>query len=109
MNDLINVTDTPTQIVYWHRELPPLEAEPMSEHTVEADSPRVPDTLARRDELWKECPRGLIAAVQRRIGQEVSRLEGRFAHVLDERIEIKRDSVHSEAWLHGRYTYMLYR
>jgi len=46
--------------VYWHRELPPLDAAALSEHVVEADSVRA---RASRD----------------------------------------------EAWLHGRYTYMLYR
>jgi hypothetical protein len=29
--------------------------------------------------------------------------------VLDEHIEPKFDDAHGEAWLHGRYTYMLYR
>ena len=39
-----------TKTVFWHRELPPLEAEPIGEHVVEAVSQRVPGTLAHRDE-----------------------------------------------------------
>jgi hypothetical protein len=46
--------------VYWHRELPPLEAELVAEHTVEANSNRVPATLAHRDELWDQCYRELM-------------------------------------------------
>jgi len=95
--------------IYWHRDLPPLDASPMGEHIVEASSPRVPGTIAARDELWGRCERGLAAEVELRLSQEVNRLGGRFAHVLDERIEEKRDPVLNEAWLHGRYTYVLYR
>ena len=48
------------KIVYWHRELPPLEAELVAEHTVEANSSRVPGTIAHRDELWDQCYRELM-------------------------------------------------
>ena len=41
--------------IYWHRHLPPLTAEIVAEHTVEADSGRVAGTLAHRDELWGQC------------------------------------------------------
>ena len=101
--------DTSTQTVFWHRDLPPLDAAPLGEHTVEANSRHVQDTLAHRDELWEDCRLDLVAAATSRIGQEVARLGGRFAHVLDERIEVKHDAVRSEAWMHGQYTYMLYR
>jgi len=37
-----------------------------------------------------------------------NRLGGRCAHVLDQR-DTKRDPVRNETWLHGRYTYVLYR
>ncbi len=40
------VTEQP-KVVYWHRELPPFEAEALGEHTVEAASARVPDTIPR--------------------------------------------------------------
>ena len=45
------------KIVYWHRELPPLSAELMAEHTLEATSSRVPGTISHRDELWDRCYR----------------------------------------------------
>jgi len=80
----------------------------MGEHTVEASSSRIPGTIAFRDALWDRCQRGLAAEVELRLSQEVKRLGGRFAHVLDERISVRRDPVLNETWLHGRYTYVLY-
>ena len=38
--------------IFWHRELPPLAADAIGEHVIEASSSRVSSTLARRDELW---------------------------------------------------------
>jgi hypothetical protein len=43
------------KIVYWHRELPPLDAEAVAEHVVEATSARIPGTLVHQDELWTQC------------------------------------------------------
>jgi hypothetical protein len=106
---MTSAIDAPPQIVFWHRDLPPVDAEPLGEHIVEANSQHVPDTLAHRDELWEECQAVLAADAARRIDQEVRRLGGRFAHVLEERINIKRDNVQNDAWMHGCYTYMLYR
>ena len=40
----------PQKIVYWHRELPPLDADIMAEHSVEASSGRVSGTIAHLDE-----------------------------------------------------------
>jgi hypothetical protein len=96
-------------VVYWHRDLPPLSAEPVDEHTIEADSARIPGTISHRDELWDECERGLTRELEQRLAGEVDRLGGRCAHVLGEHIEVKHDFVTGQAWLHGRYTYMLYR
>jgi hypothetical protein len=101
--------DTGDRIVCWHRELPPLDAEPIGEHSIEADSDRVPGTIARRDDLWDSCERGLTRALEQRLTVEVTRLGGRYAHVLDEHIDVKHDFTTGQAWLHGRYTYMLYR
>lgn len=98
-----------TPVVYWHRQLPPMQAEALDEHTVEADSFRVPGTIAHRDELWDACEHALTGAAEQRLAQEVSRLGGCCAHVLGEQIEVKHDAVSDEAWLHGRFTYMLYR
>jgi hypothetical protein len=72
------------KIVYWHRELPPLDAELIAEHTVEANSGRVAGTIAHRDELWDQCYRELMATAESRLVQEVTRLGGHFAHVHDE-------------------------
>ena len=95
--------------VYWHRELPPLEAELVAEHTVEANSSRVPGTIAHRDELWDQCYRELMAKAESRLVQEVARLGGHFAHVRDEAIAPKHDDAAGEAWLRGRFRYVLYR
>jgi hypothetical protein len=97
------------KVVYWHRELPPLHADLMAEHTVEATSGRVVGTLAHGDELWDECYRELMATAERRLRQEIARLGGDFAHVHDEAIAPKHDFATGEAWLHGRFSYMLYR
>jgi hypothetical protein len=97
------------QVVYWHRDLPPLDAELLADHTIEATSAHVSGTLAHRDELWDECYRDLIATTERRLGQEVARLGGHFAHVHDESISPVHNDATGEAWLHGRFHYMLYR
>jgi hypothetical protein len=101
--------DNSEKIVFWHRELPPLEADLVAEHTLEATSSRVPGTLAHRDELWDHCYRELMANAESRLAQEVTRLGGHFAHVHDESIHPKHDDAAGEAWLHGRFSYMLYR
>jgi len=101
--------DSEMKVVYWHRELPPIESEFLAEHTVEANSSRVPGTIAHRDELWDQCYRELMAHAESRLVQEVARLGGRFAHVHDEAIEPKHDDAAGEAWLHGRFNYLLYR
>ncbi len=97
------------KIIYWHRELPPLAAEAVGEHSVEAVSMRVPGTLAHRDELWDQCYEDLTARLRARLEQEVARLGGDYAHVLDEFTVSKHDGASGEAWLHGRLGYMLYR
>jgi hypothetical protein len=96
------------RIIYWHSELPPLNAEAMGEHIVEATSGRVPATLAHRDELWNRCYEELMAQARTRLEQEVARLGGRYAHVLDESVDSRHDDVTGEAWLQGRFIYMLY-
>jgi hypothetical protein len=103
------IDDDKARIVYWHRELPPLEAELVAEHIVEASSSRVSGRLAHRDELWDQCYRELMANAESRLVQEVARLGGHFAHVHDEAIDPKHDDAAGEAWLHGRFSYMLYR
>ena len=101
--------DKKAKIVFWHRELPPLEADLVAENTVEANSSRVPGTIAHRGELWDQCYRELMTTAETRLVQEVARLGGDFAHVHDETIDPKHDDAAGEAWLHGRFSYMLYR
>jgi hypothetical protein len=98
-----------SKIVFWHRDLPPFNAEAVGEQVVEATSARVPGTLVHRDELWSQCYEDLMARTDTRMEQEVVRLGGHYAHVLDEAIESWHDGGTCEAWLQGRFTYMLYR
>ena len=98
-----------TKAVFWHRDLPPLDAEVMSEHTLEAVSGRVPGTLSHRDEIWDRCYEELMARTEARLEQEIARLGGRYAHILHESIDSRHDDRVNEAWLHGRFTYVLYR
>jgi len=95
--------------VYWHRELPPLDAELMSDHTIEATSGHVAGTISHRDELWNSCYRELMANTHHRLIEEVARLGGDYAHVHDESIDVRHDDAAGEAWLHGRFSYMLLR
>ena len=94
-------------VIFWHRELPPLDAVALAEHSVEAASLRVPGTLAHRNELWSLCYSDLMTRTTSRLRQEVERLGGRYAHVLEESIDSRRDDATGEAWLTGRFRYML--
>jgi hypothetical protein len=103
------IVDSHSTVIYWHRELPPVDAEAIGEHTVEANSRRVPGTIAHRDELWNRCEDDLMAQTRARLAEEIARLGGRYAHVLGESISTRHDDSTGDAWLHGRFTYMLYR
>jgi hypothetical protein len=100
---------TAEKIVYWHRDLPPLAAEAMDEHSLEATSGRVAGTIAHRDELWDRCYRELMANANARLAQEVTRLGGHYAHVHDESIDTRHADAAGETWLRGRFSYMLFR
>jgi hypothetical protein len=41
--------------------------------------------------------------------QELARLNGHYAHVYDESIDTRHDDATGEAWLAGRFNYVLYR
>jgi hypothetical protein len=99
--------ETVMKVAYWHRELPPVDAEFLGEHTVEATSRHVVATLATRDDLWDRCYRELITEVSARLEQEVMRLGGDYAHVRTETIDTRRNESAGEAWLHGRFGYAL--
>jgi hypothetical protein len=104
---VMNAVDT--KVVYWHRELPPFDAEELGEHTVEATSNHVSGPVAHGDGLWSRCYESLMAQAHDRLVQEVARLGGDYAHVLDESIEARHNDALGEVWLHGRFTYVLYR
>jgi hypothetical protein len=57
------------QIVYWHRELPPVDAEMVSEHQVEAASSRIAGSIARGDAAWDQRTSGIHRANDRRTDQ----------------------------------------
>jgi hypothetical protein len=105
----MNRPTSPSQgkVVYWHRELPPLDGDAVGEHTIEATSMHVPGTIAHRDELWSQCYESLLGAAADRIGQEVTRLGGDYAHVLDEAIDTRHNDAVGDAWLHGRFRFAL--
>ena len=63
----IDQTDT-SATVYWHRDLPPLDAEPIGVHTLEATSSRVPGTLGHRDDLWNRCYHELMVNAEVQAG-----------------------------------------
>ena len=102
-------TSDGTKIIFWHRDLPPLDADAVEEHVLEATSARVPGTILHRDELWDHCYEDLMAETATRLEQEILRLGGHYAHVLSESIDTRHHGATSESWLHGRFTYMLYR
>jgi len=75
----------------------------------EATSEQVEGTIAHRDELWDRCYADLMEQARIRLEQEVARLHGQYAHVLDEHVESKRNDAVNRSWLSGRFTYVLYR
>jgi hypothetical protein len=111
VTERITVTSTADEpkTIYWHRDLPPIDAERLADHVLEANSARVPGTIAHRDELWDRCYEQLMAETKRRFGQEMKRLGGDCVHVLTESIVPRHDEIAGEAWLHGQFTYTLYR
>jgi hypothetical protein len=50
-----------------------------------------------------------MAATRSRLEQEIARLGGSYAHVLNESIDSRHDDATGEAWLHGRFSYVLSR
>jgi hypothetical protein len=53
--------------------------------------------------------RELMENMQARMKQEIGRLGGHYAHVVDESIDSRHDYAAGQAWLHGIFTYALYR
>jgi len=100
---------TAPKVVYWHQELPPLNAEVMHEHVIEATSDRIHGAIERHGALWHRCYAELMDHTRLRLEQEVRRLGGDYVHVLGEHIDSQRDDASGESWLHGRFSYVLYR
>jgi hypothetical protein len=96
-------------VIYWHRDLPPVDAVPTAEGMLEATSCHVQGTLSHRDELWERCLVDLMAQARVRLEQELRRQHGHYAHVLSESIETKRDEASGDAWLHGTFGYVVLR
>jgi hypothetical protein len=96
------------KLIYWHRELPPLSAQVEGEHTVQATSEWVAQPGAKRDELWALCYENLMAHVNDRVAQEIKRLHGSCAHVLEEDIKPRIDNAQDRYRLEGTFTYVLY-
>ena len=98
-----------SKVVYWHRDLPPLAAEAIGEHVIEATSHRVKGTFSRHDEAWGGCYEDLMSQATARLVEEVARLGGDYAHVGEEMISPGHDDAVGEGWLYGRFKYVLYR
>lgn len=96
-----------TPQIFWHRELPPLDAVVCGEGEVEAVSRRVRSSLASRDRLWDACLTDLRRTAADRVEQEIARCGARYAHVLTEAVDTRRNDATGEAWLHGQFGYVL--
>ncbi len=55
------------------------------------------------------CYRELMANTEARLTQEIARFGGDCAHVHHESIDTRHDDAAGEAWLHGCFSYLLYR
>ena len=95
------------KLIYWHRELPPLSEALAGEYVVEAHSDPVPYRLTEHDALFDRCLPNLKARLAERVEQEIHRLGGSCAHVLDEHVEPHIDNSTGEYTLRGRLTYVL--
>lgn len=107
--ELTVTVNTAPRVVYFHRDLPPLSADVCDDDTIEAKSHRVLGSLSHRDEAWDHCYADLMEQARATIEQEVARRGGDYAHVKDEVIDIRHDEAKGEAWLSGRFRYVLYK
>lgn len=104
-----DVMATTSRVVYWRRELPPLREVIEGTHEIEAESPRIQDDLRHRSELWQRCHAPLLEQAERRVTQELARLGGSCAHIVDEQINSKVDDATGAFWLRGRFRFVMYR
>lgn len=93
--------------LFWHRDLPPINAELAGEGIIAAASVRVRDTLAEGSALWECCLTDLKHEAHRRLEQERLRVRADYVHVLSEATYTRRDPQTGEAWLQGMFGYVL--
>jgi hypothetical protein len=96
------------QIVYWRRDLPPLSEQIEGEHEIEAESSQVHYDFGRRETMWATCYEVLQEQAAERIRQEVLRLGGTCAHVVDEAITAKTNDAEALFSLRGRFRFVMY-
>jgi hypothetical protein len=60
----VSTSGQEAQVIYWHGQLPPLDAEPNGDYIVEADSMRVKGDLASRGASWDRCHEDLVARLE---------------------------------------------
>ena len=101
--DHVKGIEQASKAVYWHRELPPCEAEPIGNHTIEATSGRVPQTLEYREKMWERCYRELMDRTRLRLAQEIVRLGADYAHVLKEEIAPRHDDTDRRRQIYARH------
>ena len=65
--------------------------------------------FSHADEEWGRSYNDLMTQAGARMAQEVARLGGHYAHVGGEVITPQHDDAVGEAWLYGRFKYVLYR
>jgi hypothetical protein len=97
-----------SKVIYWRNEVPPMHEQIEGEHVVEARSKAVHRSFGDHDDLWGQCYPDLMKTAAQRITDEVTRLGGSCAHVIDEAVNSKVNEGTSEFWLHGRFTFLMY-
>jgi len=79
-----------TNIIYWHRELPPIAASPWVSMWWRRTA-RASQAIAHRDELWDQYYEDLMSNVGVRLEQEVRRLGGNLCALLDETVDSRHN------------------
>ena len=98
-----------TQVVYWRQELPPLSEMLEGEHEIETESQHVHYSVGGREAMWSACYGLLQTATEERLRQELGRLGGSCAHIVDEQVTARTDDASAMFWLRGRYRFLMYR
>jgi len=94
--------------IYWHSDLPPLEDKIAGKYQVTAESDPIPLDYRHKDELRGRSEPSLALRLEDRLGQEIDRLGGHCAHILEEHITPVIDYHNNQYRLRGTYTYVLF-